>query len=216
MTARTASCACPLCGVFGATEWYREAAHDYWRCANCALVFLSPEQRLPFGEEIERYRLHRNSGHDSGYTNFLSRLAEPMIEHVRAGAVGLDYGCGPAAALAMLMTRSGRPTDFYDPVFHPKPSLLAKRYDFVTCSEVLEHAHRPLSVLRLLERLVRQGGKIGTMTGWYDRHTSFADWPYRRDPTHVCFFSEHTMRWLAKKFGWQLTIAATDVAIYTR
>jgi hypothetical protein len=161
---RTATSACPLCGSAGAPEWYREPQREYWRCESCGLVFLSPEQRLDFEAEVERYRLHRNSEHDSAYLEFLSRLAEPMIARVPVGAVGLDYGCGPAPALALLMTRSGRPTVSYDPVFHPRVAVLTTQYNFVTCSEVLEHAHHPLTVLRVLQRLVAHGGRIGVMT----------------------------------------------------
>ena len=138
-----------------------------------------------------------------------------MIAHVREGALGLDYGCGPSTALGILMTQSGRPTVSYDPVFHPDASALDERYDFVTCSEVLEHVHQPLALLQTLERLLAKGGTIGIMTRWYDGQMPFETWSYRRDPTHVCFYRERTMQWIAAHFDWQLTIPATDIAIYT-
>ena len=210
-----ATCACPLCGRSEFTEWHRELGHEYWRCEHCALVFLSPAQRLAFDAEVERYRLHRNNDDDPGYLRFLSRLAAPMIARVPEGARGLDYGCGPSTALALLMTQSGRPTAAHDPVFHPDASALGARYDFVTCSEVLEHIHQPLVALQLMEGLLEKHGKIGIMTRWYDGQEPFGAWSYRRDPTHVCFYSEHTMRWIAEHFGWELSIPATDVAIYT-
>ena len=206
--------ACPLCGSAGASEWYREPQREYWRCGSCALVFLSPELRLSFEAEVERYRLHRNRNDDAGYLKFLSRLAEPMAACTPPRARGLDYGSGSATALALLMTQSGRPTASYDPVFHPNSSTLGRHYEFVTCSEVLEHVHQPLTLLEELERRVIQGGKIGIMTQWYDGHTPFGTWHYPRDPTHVCFYAERTMQWIAEHFGWELMIPARDIAIY--
>jgi SAM-dependent methyltransferase len=210
-----APCPCPLCRALDAAEHYSEPERNYWRCSTCALVFLSPAQRLAYSDEVDRYRLHRNSEDDPAYLKFLSRLAEPMIARVSPGSSGLDYGCGPAPALALLFSSSGRPTASYDPIFHPVEPLLRARYDFVTCSEVLEHAHDPLRLFRRLQRLVVNGGNIGVMTRWYDDRTQFAKWHYRRDPTHVCFFNEHTMHWVADHFGWRLSVPAIDIAIFT-
>ena len=209
MTPRT----CLLCGG-AATSWYAEPARDYWRCDTCALVFLSPEQRPDSEAEVRRYRLHQNRDDDAGYRAFLSRLAQPMIRCVPEGGSGLDYGCGPAPVLAELMTRSGRPTVSYDPVFAPDETLIATRYDFVTCSEVVEHAHDPRALFTSLARLVKPAGTIGVMTRWYEGR-DFATWSYRRDPTHVCFYCERTMQWVAGHFRWTLSLPATDIAIFT-
>lgn len=204
---------CLLCGG-AAARWYAEPDREYWRCSTCALVFISPEQRPDFDAEVQRYRLHQNRGEDPGYRGFLSRLAQPMIQSVPDGASGLDYGSGPTPVLAELMTKSGRPTVSYDPVFAPQVSFLATRYDFVTCSEVVEHAHDPRALFETLGQLTHKGGTIGVMTRWYDGH-DFATWSYRRDPTHVCFYSERTMGWVASHFRWTLSAPATDVAIFT-
>lgn len=208
MTARS----CPLCRTPGATVLL-SAERDYWRCSTCELVFVSPEQRPTLEEEISRYRKHLNDGDDPGYLAFLSRLAHPMVARVAVGANGLDYGCGPTPVLARILTESGRPTAAYDPVFEPDDSLLDHRYDFVTCSEVVEHAHNPNALFDTLARLVAPGGHVGVMTKWYDGH-DFATWSYRRDVTHVSFYSRNTMQWVATRFGWALETPVTDVAIF--
>ena len=203
---------CPLCLSGAASQWL-QLDRDYWNCDVCALVFVFPEQRPTHDEEVDRYRLHQNSGDDPGYLKFLARLADPMIARVPVGASGLDYGCGPTPALAQLLTGSGRPTASYDPVFAPDAALLDRRYDFVTCSEVVEHAHDPLALFRALARLVNIGGHIGVMTKWYD-DVDFATWSYRRDVTHVCFYSVETMRWIAEHFRWTLATPAPDIAVF--
>ena len=177
-------------------------------------MFVSPEQRPSLDAEVSRYRLHQNDGADPGYLSYLARLTRPIIANVSVGARGLDYGCGPTPAMARLLTESGRPTVSYDPVFAPDESLLECHYDFVACSEVAEHAHHPRALFDTLAHLVAPGGTIGIMTQWYDGH-DFGTWSYRRDFTHVSFFSRSTMQWIAEHYRWRLSTPETDVVILT-
>lgn len=209
-----APASCPLCDA-RAEAYYAEPNRDYWRCHRCELVFLSPEQRLPLAEELARYSTHRNSEDDPDYLKFLSRLADPVIERVPVGAAGLDYGSGQSPALALLFSRTGRPSVAYDPAFRPDESLLKRRYNFVTCSEVFEHVHEPLALLKRLEGSLEDHGKLGIMTGMYHEQVPFSTWWYRRDTTHVCFYHENTMRWIAREFGWELELPAPNVAVFT-
>lgn len=206
---------CPLCGALGAATYHRETNRDYWRCHVCELVFLSPPQRLSLDEEVARYRTHRNTDDDPEYLKFLSRLADPMIERVPVGSAGLDYGSGQSSALALLLSRTGRPTVAYDPVFRPDASLLKTTYDFVTCSEVVEHVHDPHALLKRFEHLLARRGTLGIMTSLYHERIPFGEWWYRRDPTHVCFYHENTMRWIAHEFGWAVALPAPNIAIFT-
>lgn len=206
---------CPLCGNAAPARQHATDDREYWRCDACALVFLARARRLSYDAEVARYELHRNSTEDAGYLKFLSRLAEPMIARVPPGARGLDYGCGQAPALGLLLSRAGRPTESYDPVFCPEESLLSRQYDFVTCSEVFEHVHEPMRLLERLGTLVSPGGRIGVMTSFRDAGVPFGEWWYIRDPTHVCFYNGETMAWIARHFGWTLELAAPNVAIFT-
>ena len=164
--------------------------------------------------ELARYELHENDAEDPAYETFLSRLAGPVIARTPAGARGLDYGSGEADALAQLLTRSGRPTVAYDPAFRPSAAVLDERYDFVVCSEVIEHVHEPRALFERFDRLVRPGGIVGIMTGMYDEVPSFADWWYIRDLTHVCFYSKATMEWIARELGWRVAFPAPNVALF--
>ena len=205
---------CPLCGAEGAEGIHTSARGEFLRCDECALAFLDPARWPVRTDELARYRLHRNESGDVDYLKHLGRLAEPVTQRVPRGARGLDYGSGPGDALAQLFTQSGRPTVAFDPVFRNDESLLATRYDFVVCSEVLEHVHRPMDVLERFALLVRPGGVIGVMTGLYDAAPSFADWWYLRDTTHVCFYGVDTMRWIADRFGWDLEIRMPSVVVF--
>jgi SAM-dependent methyltransferase len=178
------------------------------------VIYLEPAGRLQPLQEVLRYLEHRNSAADQGYVRFLSRLGDPVRERLSPGERGLDFGCGPAAVLGELLTAHGFPTVSYDPLFRPDDACLAQTYDFVTCSEVIEHAHRPLELFAQLGRLVRPGGLIGVMTRFYGLEAPFGDWWYRRDPTHVCFYDARTMTWIADRMGWVLELPEPHIALY--
>lgn len=214
MNAELSSRHCPLCQTVDPPPLHEGSRGVFYRCPTCALVHLDPAQWPSLDAEIARYELHENDAGDPAYEAFLSRLAEPLVSRVPSGARGLDYGSGESDALAALLTRSGRPTVAYDPAFRPSVTALKERYDFVVCSEVVEHVHEPRALFQHFGRLVRPGGVIGIMTGMYDAVPSFAEWWYLRDVTHVCFYSKATMEWIAREFGWRVEFPATNVSLF--
>ena len=207
--------ACPLCGGRALALRLRDAGRRFFQCAHCDLISVHPDDRPARAVESQRYLAHENDGANDGYVRFLRRLADPICAVVPGGARGLDVGCGPAPVLGTLLTDGGRPTLSYDPLFFPRDALLTEQYDFVTCSEVLEHAHDPAALFRQLVGLVRPGGTLGVMTSLHGGDVNFETWWYRRDITHVCFYSAHTMRWVAESFNLALSLPATNVALFT-
>lgn len=205
---------CPLCQGGGTLFLEDAQGLRYGECGQCSLISLDPEQRPRLLDEVLRYGEHRNDVDDERYAAFLSRLGDPMAERLRQGATGLDFGSGPAPLLAKLMTDAGFPTDAYDPLFRPVHGLLDRRYDFVAASEVVEHLHAPDETFELFARLLQGGGLLGVMTRFHGLEAPFERWWYRRDPTHVCFYSEITMQWIADRYRWRLEVPRPHVAIF--
>jgi SAM-dependent methyltransferase len=162
-----------------------------------------------------RYLQHRNHRADEGYVRFLRRLADPVAERMPPGSRGLDFGCGPAPVLAELLTERGLVMASYDPLFDPDQKLLDAQYDFITCCEVLEHVHDPGDLLDRMPSLLRDHGLLGVMTSLRREDQDFGTWRYRRDPTHVCFYNDATLEWIARQRGWALERPAANVALYT-
>ncbi len=189
---------------------------DYWRCDRCALRFLDPAHHPDAATERAVYACHDNRVDDPRYRRFLARLADPLRARLPPGASGLDYGCGPGPALAALLTEAGHPTAIYDPVFAPDRAALAARHDFVTCTETAEHFHDPAAEFARLRGLVRPGGWLAVMTCFQTDDARFAQWHYRKDPTHVAFYRAATFRWLADQWGWACTLPRKDVALLQR
>jgi len=206
---------CPLCAAAtGVVDYFRGATRRYLRCADCGLVFVHGDDRPTRAEELQRYLEHRNTRDDAGYVQFLRRFIEPLCAAVPTGSRGLDVGCGPVPVLSELLTANGRPTLHYDPLFFPGVEVLQGSYDFVTCSEVVEHAHDPAALFAQLFGLLRPAGTLGVMTSLLDDSIDFATWWYRRDVTHVCFFSAATMEWVGAQYGRSVEIVEGKVVLF--
>ena len=51
------------------------------------------------------------------------------------------------------------------------------------------------------------------MTCFQTEDSRFANWHYRKDPTHVVFYRAETFHWIGRKLGLSVHIPAKDVAI---
>lgn len=204
---------CPLCANGDVRSLARVEGADYWRCRDCDLRFLDPALRPTPSQEAEVYAHHRNDVDDPAYRRFLARLADPLMQRLPPGARGLDHGCGPGPALAAMLAEAGYPMAVYDPIFRPGTEPLEGSYDFITCTEVAEHFHDPAAEFARFDRLLKPGGWLGVMTMFPPADANFADWHYRRDPTHVVFYAPETFAWIAARHGWVLDAARDHVVL---
>lgn len=204
--------ACPVCEEAAARFFGDVDGLEYWRCERCIATFLSPAQRLDRLGEKREYDRHRNAVDDPGYRGFLARLADPLLQRLTPGAEGLDYGCGPGPALAAMLTEAGHRIRLWDPIYHPDDAALGLQYDFISCTEVVEHMHHPAREFKRIHTLLRPGGILALMTTFQTDDARFANWHYRRDPTHVVFYREATMHYIARHLNLDCEIPATDIA----
>lgn len=207
---------CPVCRAAMAEPFLSVDRRDYWQCAVCEVRFLDPHQRPARESEYTHYLNHENHPEDPGYRRFLSKLAGPLLARLSPTSQGLDYGCGQGPALAAMLGEAGHAVALYDPFFHPDPAPLMLTYDFVTCTEAAEHFHRPADEFDRLMMLVRPGGWLAVMTCFQTDNTLFADWHYRKDPTHVVFYREKTLRHVAACRNWSCDVPVKDVALMQR
>jgi hypothetical protein len=204
---------CPVCCGRLVEHVLHIRAQDYWRCRACEARLLDP-QHLP-GRDVEyaHYLLHENDPHDDRYRAFLAKLAVPLLEKLGASEDGLDYGCGPGPALAMMLGEAGHTMALYDPYFNADTKALERKYDFITCTETAEHFHRPGDEFDRLDTLLRPGGWLAVMTCFQTDDARFANWHYRQDPTHVVFYRAATFEVIAAQRGWTCEFPCKDVAI---
>lgn len=205
---------CSVCHSGALTEFARVGSKLYRRCGHCQATLMDPDGWLSQQDEREVYRLHDNAVDDPGYRRFLNKLAEPLLEELTPGQHGLDFGCGPGPALAVMLEEQDMDVTRYDPAFFPDDSVFRQRWDFITCTEVIEHLRDPLGVFHQLNTMLAQGGVLAVMTCFQTDDSRFINWHYRRDPTHIVFYREQTLCWLAGQLGWSLEIPRKDVALF--
>lgn len=193
---------CPLCSG-SATLLCIDAQNQkhYSHCARCDLRFLHPVDRLTFHEEKAQYDHHNNDVNDPRYQKFVSPVCEAISRIFHPGASGLDYGAGPGPVLTKMLRESGYAVNLYDPIYWPETSVLKKTYDFIVASEVAEHFHNPLVEFQRFYGLLKNGGALVLMTLLVNEKTEFESWFYRKDPTHVVFYSEKALIWIKEKIG---------------
>ncbi|MFN3869729.1 MAG: class I SAM-dependent methyltransferase [Hyphomicrobiaceae bacterium] len=208
--------ACPVCRSRAVAPLLCDGGRDYWSCHDCEARFLAAAHLPSRAVELAQYLLHRNDPGDPCYRAFLSKLAVPLLARLPAGSSGLDYGCGPGPALAAMLREAGHAVALYDPFFAADDSVLARNYDFVTCTEAAEHFHDPAGEFARLVTLVRPGGWLAVMTCFQTDDARFLGWHYRKDPTHVVFYREATFRHIAARHGLACEIPVKDVALLRR
>ncbi|MCK5809176.1 class I SAM-dependent methyltransferase [bacterium] len=208
---------CPLCGqTEGISLFHKDREREYHRCPRCQLVFVPEEYFLSAKEEKEEYETHENSPESEGYRKFLSRLFTPLNSRLAPKQSGLDFGSGPGPTLSLMFEESGHTMSLYDPFYAPDRAVLSLRYDFVTATEVVEHFYNPARDFSLLWLLVRPGGWLGIMTSFLVDSEKFAHWHYKRDKTHVCFYSVETMDWIASEWNASVVHLENGVTLFQK
>lgn len=211
---------CPLCKSHN-TILYLDLTHHklgrlYHECRNCSLVFADNSLRLAPEEEKGRYATHTNNPQEKGYRAFLDKLLVPLQTFLKNEMKGLDFGCGPGPTISVMMAERGFEMNNYDPFFHDDRDVLTQKYDFITCTEVIEHMFRPMVEMKLLKSLLNENGVIGLMTEFVPDKEKFVNWYYKNDPTHVCFYSPQAFQWMAKELKCDLEVVGNSVVILSR
>lgn len=211
---------CPLCKSQLTKELGRDKNRRYFRCAVCRLIFVEREALLKPEDEKKRYDLHNNDPADGGYRDFLSRLAISLTDRLKKlknqNLCGLDFGSGPVPVLSMIMKEAGFSMSLYDPFYAPDTAVLNKQYDFVTCTETMEHFYLPFKEWRLLIDLIKPGGWLGIMTKMLPHTDEFLSWFYKNDSTHVSFYSKETFLFLANRDNLKCEFADEDVILFNK
>ena len=102
----------------------------------------------------------------------------------------------------------------YDPFFANNPSVFDSQYDFITSTETAEHLYHPREEFDRIWSCLKPGGFLGIMTLFVPSIDGFADWYYRREDTHVTFYSPKTFQLLAERWSAELELIGDRVAIF--
>ena len=207
---------CLLCFSSKTSLFAQEHGRDFWRCAVCGLTFVDSAQFLDADEEKSRYALHENDPSDERYRAWLAQVSDVLLPKLQPNSQGLDFGSGPGPTLSLMMAEAGHEVAIYDPFFAPERTVLEQTYDFITCTETAEHFQNPHKEFSLLNDCLRQDGWLGIMTQILKDDDRFGNWWYIRDETHVAFYKQETMAWIAAHFGWTMEMAGKNVVLFQK
>lgn len=211
---------CPLCSSVNVSHFHTDKKREYLQCKTCKLVFVGLKHLPSAEKEKKEYDKHINRFDDSGYVAFLTRAIQSIPERnmpdSREKKRALDFGCGPAPVLATTLSNMGYSSSFYDPFYFKNPAPLAHCYDVITCTEAIEHFHRPSKEWSLFLQLLAPKGALVCMTKRVISSQRFSQWHYKNDPTHVSFFSEDTFSYLALQSNLSVTFPLPDVAVFRK
>ena len=188
----------------------------YWTCNHCDVIFLDKKYYVDLTTERKHYLKHNNIIKDIGYRKFLSILLKPLKKYISTTNLGLDYGCGYGPALVDMLRIDGYKVELYDPFFFPNKNIFLKKFQFITCSEVVEHFFNPYEEFNKIDNILDNNGWFGVMTSFITEDHLFKDWYYRRDPTHVVFYKEQTFEVIAKQRNWNLIIPCKNIALFNK
>ena len=188
----------------------------YWKCNFCEAKFLDHKNYISFNEEKKHYLKHNNIINDQGYRDFLSCLTKPLKDKISLNDLGLDYGCGYAPALADMLKKDGFSVELYDPFFFPNKDIFFRKFNFITCSEVIEHFFEPYEEFVKINSLMDCNAWFGIMTTFMTEDFLFKDWYYRRDPTHVVFYNKKTFNVIADQHNWNVLFPSNNIAIFNK
>lgn len=191
---------CPLCKS-ESTIFFERKERLYHQCNTCFGIFVDKSLLPDPNDEKMRYEEHNNDVEDKGYQNFVSPITNSIISDFKPQHIGLDFGAGTGPVAAKILSENKYNVKLYDPFFHYQPKLLKCTYDYIICSEVMEHFHNPKKEFILLKSLLKPNGKLYCFTHIYDPNIKFDNWYYKNDLTHVFFYHLNSLKFIKENFG---------------
>lgn len=221
---------CPICSG-REVAWLSETAAETYRfarCRDCRFVFLNP---MPDRDDLAQlYESNTYGIRQNYYPKSASRLRRSIGRSLKLlpfvfRKTVLDVGCG-GGFMVEAMRLYGAKAHGID--VNPVSVAYAKKrfrnnsfycenfdvfseknliYDFVYCSDLLEHIGDLDYMMSFFRKVVKPGGRIYVNTPDYDHPKvprNLKDWDVYDPPYHVQFFNFHNASILFGRYGFQM------------
>jgi len=216
--------ACPMCGAEAARRFGEKNGYTLFRCGACGFLYLDP---MPAAADFARLYAGESAAAIESYPKAASRRRRGAIKarkfaHYIRGRDVLDVGCG-GGFVAGAMQRAGARAVGIDP---NAPSIayarrtfpacefhcgvlddliaLGRKFDFLYCSEVIEHVADAEAFTAALADLCRPGGHVFITTpdiGHWRVPKDLLSWDLVDPPRHVRYFTVESLRRLLARHG---------------
>jgi cyclopropane fatty-acyl-phospholipid synthase-like methyltransferase len=193
---------CPWCLGNSLEAFSKDERRSYLVCLDCSLVFVPRSELISPEKEKLRYDAHENGLQNEDYKKYLGKVVSQLSSYLSPGMRGLDFGSGPSLILSELFRHQGIEVESFDLFYHNDQRVFEKSYDFIVMSEVIEHLREPRLELERLRRCLKPQGLLFIKTCLCPQSVNeFEKWFYKRDVTHVQFFSKDTFYVLGKELS---------------
>jgi len=190
---------CLVCGSKTHLICDKEIKVTYSVCNKCGFIYKDKEYHLDYDDEYREYNTHNNSFESVGYVKMFQEFIKKHINPLKISGKVLDYGSGPGPVLKELLKKKGLDVYDYDPFFNVNDEYLKYKYNLIISTEVIEHFSNPLEEFKHLVSILAKGGYIVVMTTFNNySEEEFLKWRYRREASHISFFSIRTLEYIAK------------------
>lgn len=188
----------------------------YFSCLNCGAILKDKQFYISAEEEKKRYLLHLNDVNDLGYQKFTSPITNFILLHCKPSHLGLDYGSGTGPVITKCLQDKNFQVKLYDPYFYPDKDYLNYTYDYIFSCEVFEHFYKPKQEIEKLLNLLKNNAYFLIMTHIFNRKTSFEDWYYRKDPTHVFIYTKETIEYIARQYALKIIEQTERLVVFQK
>ncbi len=176
--------------------------YDY--CPHCLFTQKQSQFHLNTADEKDQYDRHQNSFDNAGYVAMLQTFLDQSVLPHKSQGNALDFGSGPGPVLFELLKHNGFKAFHFDLFYHNDLNVWDRHYAVITSTEVFEHLADPNHVFSQLYHHLEPGGILAIMTLFRpEKSEAFNTWWYRRDPTHISFYTEKALRYFADNHGFK-------------
>lgn len=205
---------CSICKETTLSYTHPDFPHAYTYCPSCEMVLLLETFYVDVTREKKQYDFHNNSLENSGYVRMFEDFLDFFWKELTCKApTVLDFGSGPTPVLAHLMQKRGANVMCYDKFYQQDTAYKSHSFDLITSTEVFEHLDTPKQTLQHLSERLNPQGILAIMTLFHTNSEDFFwKWWYRRDPTHIVFYTPKTFEILAPLCGLKI-IKSDDTRI---
>lgn len=198
---------CPICS--SVTKKIKDGKKEiyYIKCSRCDFIYKDPKHKISEDAEKSRYEEHNNSIDDPRYVQYFEKFIKTSIfPFAPSGKDLLDFGSGPSPVLGeILKEKYEYNVDIYDYYFKPEKIYIGKKYDVITCTEVIEHIANPMDYFNLFSEILKENGILALMTYFHPKEDEdFFNWHYVRDKTHISFFSQKTIEYISRELNMEM------------
>jgi hypothetical protein len=67
-----------------------------------------------------------------------------------------------------------------------------------------------------MDSMLEENGILAIMTSFLSNIEDFENWYYRRDPTHVVFYSQETFKVIARQRKWKYWIEDRNIVFFKK